>query len=461
MTNRAIKNIFSELKKLSKSDTSKRKLSFKFESELLNYQPYLRDFSAQHYKLFDELAFQLDLQGSINDLFDGKIVNKTENRQALHYQYRLNQKASEFNFKKITEPFIQRIKKGGFKNIITFGIGGSYEGPKLLQEYTQHSSSKFNYYFVSGPDRDEFNSILKPLSGQKNFYIFSSKSLSTDETLLCLKWLGKDRNSTNSLVITANSKQAIALGFPQNCIVAFPITVGGRYSIWSPISLSASLENNFTAFLRGASAADQMMLGQSAEDKQYQKLIKILSFSDLWFSNFKDKKNRVILSYDWKLRSLATYLQQLEMESLGKKANPRSIFKQTGQSIFGGFGSTAQHSYFQLLHQGTSDFCSDIIFSSKRSSPLSSAQAKGQAILLSSSQNGSNKVLEQTNSHSPVNLFELKNLSLQSLGFLIASWEHRVFVSAAMLQINPFDQFGVVAGKKIAKKILSDSVKIK
>ena len=93
---------------------------------------------------------------------------------------------------------------------------------------------------------DEFNSKLKPLRGQKNFYIFSSKSLSTDETLLCLKWLGKERDSTNSIVITANSDKANALGFPENSIVPFPETVGGRYSIWSPISLSAALENNFS-----------------------------------------------------------------------------------------------------------------------------------------------------------------------------------------------------------------------
>jgi glucose-6-phosphate isomerase len=194
MKDRSIKNIFSELKKLSQSDISERKLSFKFQSELLYYQSYLKGFSFQHYKLFDDLATQLDLQGSIKNLFDGEIVNVTENRQALHHQYRLHQRASEFNFKKITGPFIKRIKKDGFKNIITFGIGGSYEGPKLLQEFTNKQSLKLNYYFISGPDRDEFNSILKPLRGQKNFYIFSSKSLSTDETLSCLKWLGKDRN---------------------------------------------------------------------------------------------------------------------------------------------------------------------------------------------------------------------------------------------------------------------------
>ncbi len=449
---RSIKSILLDLKKLSKDETAKKRLSFKFESEFLNYQPYLKDFSSQHYKIFDELAFKLDLDGSINDLFAGEVVNKTENRPALHHQYRINKPLQEFNFKKITEPFIKKIKKDGFKNIITFGIGGSYEGPKLLQEYTKHQASKFNYFFISGPDKDEFNSILKPLSGQKNLYIFSSKSLSTDETLLCLKWLGNERNSTNSLVITANSKKAKSLGFAESCIVPFPETVGGRYSIWSPISLSAALENNFSLFLKGGFSADQMMMGTAKEDRQYQKFIKTLVFSDLWFSNFRNKKNRVVFSYNWKLRSLANYIQQLEMESLGKQANPRSIFKETGQSVFGGFGSTAQHSYFQLLHQGTAEFCTDIVYSDSSNSPLSSAQAKGQASLLSSNFQGSKNLLEKTNSNSPVNLFHLNKLSLEGLGFLLATWEYRVFVTACMLQINPFDQFGVAAGKLIAKK---------
>jgi len=451
---RSTKSILLDLKQLLKSDTSERTLSFKFESEFLDYQPYLKNFSSKHYKLFEELAHKLNLQASIYDLFNGGIVNKTENRQALHHQYRMNQSALEFNFKKITGPFIKRIKKDGFKNIITFGIGGSYEGPKLLQEYTNKQPSKFNYFFVSGPDRDEFNTILKPLRGQKNFYIFSSKSLLTDETLSCLRWLGAQRNSTNSIVITANTEKAKTLGFNENCIVPFPETVGGRYSIWSPISLSAALENNFSKFLKGGFSEDKMLLGTKKKDREYQKFIKILAYSDLWFSNFKNKKNRVVLSYNWKLRSLANYIQQLEMESLGKQANPRSIFQQTGQSIFGGFGSTAQHSYFQLLHQGTLEFCSDIVYSTSINSPLLGAQAKGQATILSSDFKGSANLLEKTNSNSPVNLFHLNKLSLESLGFLLSTWEHRVFVTACMLQINPFDQFGVSAGKKIAQKFL-------
>ena len=455
MSKRTIQTIFSDLKKLSKNDIKQRKLSFKFDSEFLNYQPYLKDFSSQHYKIFDELAYKLDLQGSLEDLFKGQVVNKTENRPALHHQYRIDQKSKVFNYKKVTELIIKKIKKEGFENIVTFGIGGSYEGPKLLQEFTQNKASKLNYYFISGPDKDEFHSILKPLSGQKNFYIFSSKSLSTDETLSCLKWLGRERNSMNSIVITANSKKAISIGFNENCIVPLPESVGGRYSIWSPICLSAGIENNFSRFLKGGLAADKMILGTSQQDKQYQKFIKILAFSDLWFNNFKNKKNRVVLSYNWRLRSLANYIQQLEMESLGKQANPQSMFKETGQSVFGGFGSSAQHSYFQLLHQGTAGFCTDIIYSASKSSPLLSAQAKGQASLLSSDFRGSTNLLEKTNSNSPVNLFHLNNLSLDGLGFLLATWEHRVYITACMLEINPFDQYGVAAGKLIAKKFLS------
>ena len=455
MNKRSIQESFLALEEISKNATSGKKLSFKFNSEYLNYQSSLKDFSSQHYKIFDDLANQLDLKNSIANLFNGKVVNESENSPALHHKYRVDKKSKNFNFKKITEPFIDRIKKEGFKNIITFGIGGSYEGPKLLQEYTDNHSSKFNYFFISGPDKHEFDTILNKLKGQKNFYIFSSKSLSTDETLLCLKWLGRDRNSKNSIVITANFKKAIAMGFSEDCIVPFPESVGGRYSIWSPISLSAELENNFSIFLKGGSAADKMILGTSREDKQYQKFVKILAFSDLWFSNFRNKKNRIVLSYNWKLRSLANYIQQLEMESLGKQFNPQSSFKETGQLIFGGFGSTAQHSYFQLLHQGTAEFCTDIIYSNSKNSPLSSAQAKGQASLLSSNVNESKNLLEKTNSNSPVNIFHLNKLSLANLGFLLATWEHRVFITACMLQINPFDQHGVAAGKVVAKKFLS------
>jgi glucose-6-phosphate isomerase len=454
MNKKRAQQILNALKKTSKTVLHKKKFSFSYKSDFLEYKSYLSNFSTEEYQLFDTLFNELEVQDSIHSLLAGDIVNQTENRPALHHRYRCPDPTPEFNFRKICAPLLQKIKKEKYQNIITFGIGGSYEGPKLLQEFLLNPASDINYSFVSGPDKHEFNTIVKPLLGQKNLYIFASKSLVTEETLSCLKWLGKNRTDKNSIVITANPEAARALGFADSLIVPFPESVGGRYSIWSPISLTASVENNFMGFLQGGGLADSLISGSSLNAKKYQKLIKTLAFSDIWFSNFCNKKNRVVLTYNWQLRSFANYIQQLEMESLGKPSNAESILHETGQTIFGGFGSTAQHSYFQLLHQGTSQCSADIIYSPTSQSPLSNAQAQGQASLLSSPQNQSSNLLELTNSNIPVNLFVLPQLSLKELGFLLATWEHRVFVTASLLQINPFDQFGVAAGKKAANKFL-------
>ena len=168
------------------------------------------------------------------------------------------------------------------------------------------------------------------------------------------------------------------------------------------------------------------------------------------------KHIRVLLAYSWKLRFFTDYIQQLEMESIGKSANANSIFKKTGQIVFGGFGSTAQHSYFQLLHQGTASFCADIISveTDKKNNKLLFAQSQAQADLLAFSTDDNLEDYERVNGDSPVNLFSLKELNSYNLGYLIAFWEHRVFLTSRMLQINPFDQYGVSAGKISARKYL-------
>tara|TARA_A100001011_G_scaffold344749_1_gene379963 strand:- start:26 stop:553 length:528 start_codon:yes stop_codon:yes gene_type:complete len=170
-----------------------------------------------------------------------------------------------------------------------------------------------------------------------------------------------------------------------------------------------------------------------------------------------DKNVRVLLLYSWKMRFFSDYAQQLEMESIGKKKNPLSIFNKTGQVVFGGFGSTAQHSYFQLLHQGTASICADIITieDNKDFNRLLYAQSKAQSNLLANGPNKELKINEQVNGNVPTNLFILKTLNPRTLGFLIATWEHRTFVSSKMLQINPFDQYGVSAGKTFTQKYIN------
>ena len=231
MNKKRVQQVFNALNKMSKQPLQKKKFTFSYKSDLLEYKSYLSNFSSEQYKLLDGLFDELAVQDSIQSLFAGSIVNQTENRSALHHRYRAPDPIPEFNFRKICAPLLQQIKKEKYQNIITFGIGGSYEGPKLLQEFLFNPVSDINYSFVSGPDKDEFNSIVKPLLGQKNLYIFSSKSLATDETLSCLRWLGKNRTDENSIVITSKAKRAKALGFAEQSIVPLPESVGGRYSI--------------------------------------------------------------------------------------------------------------------------------------------------------------------------------------------------------------------------------------
>jgi glucose-6-phosphate isomerase len=145
------------------------------------------------------------------------------------------------------------------------------------------------------------------------------------------------------------------------------------------------------------------------------------------------------------------------MESLGKQPSEESEYKKTGQIIFGGYGPTAQHSYFQLLHQGTQDICADIIVSMQDPKSLVYAQAITQSELLSNGVDNSFKEEEKINGDVPLNLFLLKNIDSYSLGYLIATWEHRTYITAVMLGINPFDQFGVNAGKIFTEKYLKEN----
>ena len=258
------------------------------------------------------------------------------------------------------------------------------------------------------------------------------------------------------IAVTSQPKKAQSFGFSDDNIIEFPNEIGGRYSMWSPISLPAILElgEKFIEFLKGGSLADSQFLN----DEKYQKFLKTLSFSDIWYNNFVDKGNRVLLTYSWKMRFFTDYAQQLEMESIGKQPNKDSIFHKTGQIVFGGFGSTAQHSYFQLLHQGTASACADVftIADNKEKNKLLFAQSQAQSNLLANGADAELQDFEKVNGNIPTSLFTLKSLNPYNFGYLIATWEHRTFLTSQMLQINPFDQYGVSAGKIFTKKYLED-----
>ena len=416
------------------------------KNDVLNYESHLNGFSDSIFQSFNSKSKELNLESKIDDLLTGKIINFSENQAAWHPKYR-----SKFDS---MPP--KKENKFKHKNVITLGIGGSFEGPKLLIESLHDSNSDINHIFITGSDAYEFKDKVNNLNPDETIVIVSSKSFTTDETLETLKEAIKwSSNMENFIAITANKEEAAKYNIEE--IIEFDKEIGGRYSIWSDINLPALYgpKSNFDPklFLKGGHQADLDIQNNS----DYLNFIKILSFSDIWFNNFAGKNTRAILSYSWKLRSFANYAQQLEMESLGKHPNQNSEYKNTGQIIFGGYGPTAQHSYFQLMHQGTQNICADIIASKEDSKSLAYAQALTQTKLLSFGAEDLLKEEEEINGNIPTNLFLLNKIDSYTLGYLIATWEHRTFVSSVMLEINPFDQFGVSAGKIFTKKYLEDN----
>lgn len=445
--------------------------SYAYEDECISYKSLFPVFSSKDFNQLDKIYGELDIDAEIDKLFSGCKINSTENQAALHHIYRsaFGEQVSNVNaqYYELARHSVEecinlktKLLQNNIKNIVTIGIGGSFEGPKLLLEtLTQRHNRSFNHIFLTGPDTQEFIEEIKPLKKAETFFIVSSKSFSTDETLqsfsLARNWIADDYEFKNHFIcITSQTEKAKKLGFDETCTIRFPNEIGGRYSMWSPISLAAilELEVGFIEILKGGSLADKNLNSNS----NYLELMKTIVFSDIWHNNYDNKSTRALLSYSWKLRYFTDYVQQLEMESIGKIPNANSNFKKTGQVVFGGFGSTAQHSYFQLLHQGTASFCADIISidTDKINNNLLYAQSQAQASLLAFGADDNLSDHEKVNGQSPVNLFSLKELNAFNLGYLIALWEHRVFLTASMLQINPFDQYGVSAGKIFARKYL-------
>ena len=449
---------------------------FDFENEILSFKSNVNDFTKSIFNDLDSISKDIQLEKKINDLFYGEKVNYTENKAALHVLHR--RELEDLGLFTITPELHHKLESNSgspkIKNIVVLGIGGSFEGPKLLLESLTSQKTSFRFEFITGSDPFEFEYKTKDIKPDETLFIVSSKSFTTDETLVSLKeaikWSG---DTDNFIAITANKEGALRYNISKDLIFELHDEIGGRYSIWSYICLPAYIEFKYgksgiqgeyddhgarpleeiEMFVRGARDADKDLI----ENEDYLKFVKTLSYSDIWLNNNQSVHSRAVLSYCWRLRSFADYVQQLEMESLGKQPNKDSNFKNTGQIIFGGYGPTAQHSYFQLLHQGTQNVAADIIAFKEDSTTLAYAQAITQSRLLSNGTKSTLKDEERINGNVPINLFLFNQLDPYTLGYLMATWEHRTFITAAMLEINPFDQFGVQAGKDSTKKFIKDN----
>ena len=467
----------------------------------------LLDFSKNHIddkmmKLFSQLMNDIDLKGKIHDLFNGEKINTSENRSVLHFLLRgtYTSKTKELYENDVKKglgklkSFSKKFQNGeivGYsgkkiKNVINIGIGGSDLGPKMICEGLKYFSNRsVNNYFISNVDPSNLSEALLNIDPEESIFIISSKSFGTIETLknanICKNWF-KDKSNTHSLKkhffgVTANTKKAKAFGIEENNI--FPIWdwVGGRYSLWSSVGLPIILKigyENFEMLLNGANEIDNHF-----REKPFDKNIPVvLACLGILYNNFHNCETHAIFPYDDYLKYLPMYLQQADMESNGKNISKDSseVNYNTGPILWGDVGTNGQHSFFQLIHQGTKKIPCDFIGfvnSNNEKEELHEillSNMVGQTMALMKGKNIL-EVVEELGDESkytnyeiiknskvfkgnrPSNTLLFDKLTPYNLGRLIAIYEHKIFVQGCIWNINSFDQWGVELGKVLSNEI--------
>ncbi len=435
------------------------------------------------------LAEECELEKKLDELFKGYEVNNTEKRPALHTLLRAPENFSLFvdgvdlsrqvqddldkMFKVVNDLHEGQIKGATGKaisRVVNIGIGGSDLGPRLVDEALsefRHDSIEID--FVANIDPFDIERVLNCANPETTLFIIASKSFTTPETLTnanrAKSWLienGCDDTGKHFMAVSENAAAVERFGIDERYYFKIRDWVGGRYSIWSCIGMIAAIgigEDNFKRFLAGAHALDSHF--RSAEfNKNIPVILALLS---IWYNNFFDVGTHAIIPYDQKLQGLPAYLSQLVMESNGKSVNAdgsRSAVN-TSQVIWGGIGSNSQHAFFQFLHQGARMTSIDFLL------PLGSRHDPGRHGMLAANCFAQSEALMQgkTNHSEPHRNFDgnkpsttilYDQLDPYALGMLLAVYEHKTFVEAGIWGINPFDQWGVELGKKLAERIFRE-----
>lgn len=420
-------------------------------------------------------------------MFAGECINSTEQRAVRHVALRDPDSSAstwvqqQHEVLQRMEAFVTEVHAGGFTDVVNLGIGGSSLGPMLVCDaLSDFAESGFRVHFVANVDATEMNRVLSKLNSATTLFVIVSKSFNTQETLananVAKKWLVRHTRLQNDpakhfAAVSANLEKAVAFGVPSQRV--FPIwdEVGGRFSLWSAAGLSIALYLGMSAFkelLRGAHAMDVHFKNASPREN----IPVLLALLDLWNRHFLHAAVHVVLPYDVRLRHFPAYLQQLQMESNGKfvDRSGRKLEIPSSAAVFGDVGTNAQHSFFQLLHQGTHTISCDFIgvvkaaHDNEQQHEMLLANMIGQARALMLGQ-----TLEEARARGDdelaahklfpgnrvSNTILLEELTPYSLGILLATCEHRVFVQGIILDINSFDQMGVELGKKLGKDILT------
>jgi len=418
------------------------------------------------------LADAAALQEKIKALMCGDIVNLSENRPALHTALRASGTrpvlVNGFDVMPDviqTRNAIQHISEQirsknwlGFTgkpitNIVNIGIGGSDLGPRFcLTAFAELISPDLNFHFISDVDPNGFSNAVTTLQPETTLFIIASKSFTTQETLYnarkAIAWIGDEqRVAKHCIAVTANIEKAHQFGI----ITILPIWdwVGGRYSLCSAINLITAIAFGFETFsemLAGANSMDTHF--REAEFKDNLPVISALL--GIWNNNFLHRQSLLILTYAQQLEQFVPYIQQLDMESNGKGIDNQGnkVNHSTGPLIWGGLGNQAQHSYYQLLCQGTHKVAADFITVNTFDGQLINEMCADKIRVLTSGVNEQENPNGYIPGNLPLNHIRIKDCSPFTMGALISLYEHKIFVQSVIWNINPFDQPGVESAKR-------------
>jgi len=428
-------------------------------------------------KDFMALADASGLVKAREALFAGKVVNPTEGRAAEHTAERgegapesVARARSLHDRMRALIDAIEAGALGEIRHVLHIGIGGSALGPDLLVDALGRDADRYDVAVVSNVDGAALEEVFKRFDPALTLLVIASKTFTTTETMLnaasAVAWMtegGSDDPYGRIVALTASPQKAIEWGVDETRILPFSESVGGRYSLWSSIGFPVAMVLGWDAFeslLEGAAAMDRHFRLASPERNAPM----LAAFADLYYTQARGCETRAVFAYDERLQLLPFYLQQLEMESNGKRVTVEGqpVAGATAPITWGGVGTDAQHAVFQLLHQGTHLVPVEFIAVAQPEHGLDDAHHR--ALLINCFAQGA-ALMAGRDSDDPARAYPgdrpsttilLDTLDPATLGALVAFYEHRTFVNAVMLGINPFDQFGVELGKEIAKSIESE-----
>lgn len=461
----------------------------RFQTFSCEHQGLFLDYSKNRitgvtFELLTELAREAGVEAWRERLFRGDPVNLSEAKPALHPTLRDDGHGPAAAAGKSDEAAADRARMyelcedvragrrtgfGGkpFRTVVNVGTGGSHLGPAAACRALAHlGRDGLNLSFVTGADDRRLSETLNRSDPERTLFVVTSKTFATRETLAGAErardWItghygADDAWRAHCLAVTSNPVGALRLGVPRENVLTIRDDVGGRFSLWSPVGFPLAVligSERFEEFLAGARSMDAHFAGAPLESN----MPVILALLDVWYVNFHGAGSRAVLPYDYALERLPEYLQQLEMESNGKSVDRdgRAIGYATAPVVWGKVGVEGQHAFYQLLHQGKRLVPCDFIVTAKSADPSPSddflhANFLAQSRALMCGDDGDPH--RRNPGNRPSNALVLDALSPFTLGSLLALYEHKVFVQAMIWSVNPFDQWGVELGKRVAAEL--------